>query len=252
MRLNAMSNISTLLCMTALTLCAQFQSSPHPDDANRDGVLTRDEWRGDARSFREQDRNRDGVLSGNEVPGSFPGNRRNSAQESSRERDSDDQRPPGVSKLDKNRSGVVEGYEWPYNAAMFHKLDRDGNSVLSQDELKNITSATMIDLDRNNDQRIEPDEWPGGFAEFDRLDENGDGSVSSSEYFNRGGEFQRRQRFTEWDTNRDGIISSTEWRSRPDLFHKLDTSGDSQLSWQEFMASTERYDRPFGWRDRNR
>jgi hypothetical protein len=135
---------------------------------------------------------------------------------------------------------------------VFHKLDRDGNSALSRDELKSITNATMIDLDQNNNQRIEPDEWPGGFAEFDKLDTNGDGSISDREYFNSGGEFQRRQRFSEWDTNRDGKVSSTEWRGRPDLFHKLEKSGDSQLSWEEFMESTERYDRPFGWRNQDR
>lgn len=31
-------------------------------DTNRDGVITRDEWRGNNRSFGNQDRNRDGVI----------------------------------------------------------------------------------------------------------------------------------------------------------------------------------------------
>ena len=36
-------------------------------DANRDGVITRQEWRGNDRSFRNHDWNGDGRLSGDEV-----------------------------------------------------------------------------------------------------------------------------------------------------------------------------------------
>ena len=36
-------------------------------DTNRDGVVSRAEWRGNDQSFRQHDSNRDGVLSGDEV-----------------------------------------------------------------------------------------------------------------------------------------------------------------------------------------
>ena len=36
-------------------------------DANRDGAISRDEWRGSDQSFRVHDWNGDGVLSGGEV-----------------------------------------------------------------------------------------------------------------------------------------------------------------------------------------
>jgi len=36
-------------------------------DTDNDGVITRDEWQGNAQSFREHDLNHDGVLSGEEV-----------------------------------------------------------------------------------------------------------------------------------------------------------------------------------------
>ena len=36
-------------------------------DENRDGVITRQEWRGSAQSFQTHDWNGDGVLSGDEV-----------------------------------------------------------------------------------------------------------------------------------------------------------------------------------------
>ena len=60
----------TVLFLAAVTSSpAQYRSS-HPDDTNGDGAISRSEWRGDSRTFREYDGNRDGVLSGNEVPGS--------------------------------------------------------------------------------------------------------------------------------------------------------------------------------------
>ena len=36
-------------------------------DTNRDGVITRQEWRGNARAFNNNDWNGDGILSGDEV-----------------------------------------------------------------------------------------------------------------------------------------------------------------------------------------
>jgi hypothetical protein len=245
--MTAKSTLSILVATAALAIPAGAQVF-NGEDRDGDGVISRREWRGNNRSFASFDRDGDGYIRADETPaGMRRGNRRNERGYGTSQRN---RAAEPVDKLDRNNSGVVEGYEWPYNSAVFHRLDRDGNSVLSRDELRNIDSSAMTELDTNNNQRIDTNEWPGGFADFDRLDQNRDGTVSNREYFERGGEFQRRNRFTEWDTNRDGMISSTEWKSRPDLFHKLDRSGDSQVSWDEFMASTEQYDRPFGWRNR--
>jgi Ca2+-binding EF-hand superfamily protein len=38
-------------------------------DQNGDGVVTRDEWRGNDQSFRQHDRNGDGILAGSEMRG---------------------------------------------------------------------------------------------------------------------------------------------------------------------------------------
>ncbi len=42
-------------------------------DRNGDGVITRDEWRGNDQSFRNHDRNGDGILSGDELRGNGNG-----------------------------------------------------------------------------------------------------------------------------------------------------------------------------------
>jgi Ca2+-binding EF-hand superfamily protein len=225
----------TLLIAGALLAPAQ-SSRLERHDRNGDGVVTRSEWRGNDNAFDRQDMNNDGVLSGDELTG----------QQRSRSRNRTADR--AADRLDKNDSGVVEGYEWPYNSRIFRQLDKDGDSVLSTDELGNLNTAALSQLDQNRNREIDEDEWPGGFAQFDKLDDNRDGKVSSSEYFERGGEWQRRQRFDSWDKNRNGVIESTEWQTSAALFRRLDTSGDSVVSWEEFTRSTEQYDKPFGWR----
>lgn len=53
-----------LLLLPAL---ASAQGRFHGLDRNRDGAITRAEWRGNDTSFRQHDRNRDGVIRGAEV-----------------------------------------------------------------------------------------------------------------------------------------------------------------------------------------
>lgn len=238
-----------ILCTTGAVASAQNDRSLHADDANRDGRVSRDEWRGRMSDFRELDRNRDGVLSGTELPGLT---RRGSRDRGTLENGDIPARRgtenSAASKLDKDNSGVVEGYEWPYNADVFHQLDRDENSVLTADELRNISAATLRQLDRNRNGRLDADEWPGGYAQFERLDEDRDGKIGRNEYFQQGGEWQKRQRFDTWDRNRNGTIEADEWQAAPRLFRRLDADRDSRISWKEFIADTERYNPPYDWR----
>ena len=234
--------IAAVLFATALVVPAQAQRFQGVDD-DKDGRIQRSEWRGNARSFDRHDRDRNGVLENDELPSNMRRSTVTYADDASRQKGE-----AAVDKLDRNRSGAIEGFEWPYNANVFHELDKDANSVLTEDELNNLTSAAMRQLDTNGNNRIDSDEWPGGFAQFSRLDEDKDGKVSSQEYFGRGGEYQRRSRFDNWDRDRDGYVTSAEWQSNRALFNRLDTNRDARLDWNEFMASTERYDKPYGWR----
>ena len=63
-----------ILALPAVLAAAGPSPSPSPSpmrfqrmDANGDGAITRDEWRGNDRSFADHDCNGDGVLSGPEV-----------------------------------------------------------------------------------------------------------------------------------------------------------------------------------------
>src|SRR3954451_80724 len=101
----------------------RFQSM----DANGDGVITRDEWRGNDRSFRNHDWNADGRLSGDEVR---PGGRR--------------------ARWDDRDVEMSIGYEDDRTAARFRSLDHDNNGRLSRAEW-HASNETFSRLDRNHD-----------------------------------------------------------------------------------------------------
>jgi hypothetical protein len=90
-------------------------------DTNRDGRITRDEWRGNQNSFNQHDWNGDGVLSGIEVtPGAQrPGN------------GGGDQ----FARLDRNDDGRISLSEWPGNRNAFNRLDSNRDGFLSRREL---------------------------------------------------------------------------------------------------------------------
>jgi len=232
-----------LFSTVTVLLTAQNRRSIHPDDANGDGVISRQEWKGNLSDFQRLDTNRDGVLSGTEIP-QVGGNDRDMRQN----RTGGSQGNAEVRKLDKNGSGVVEGYEWPYNPDVFHRLDTDENSVLSADELRNLSSVAQKEQDQIENRRSDTNRGRSTYPEFDRLDKNRDGKVTPDEYMEQGAEWQRRQRFDEWDSNRNGIIDSTEWKAAPQLFQRLDTNRDGRVTWEEFRADTQRYRPPYNWR----
>jgi Ca2+-binding EF-hand superfamily protein len=142
-------------------------------DRNRDGRITRDEWRGSTNAFNRHDWNGDGVLSGIEV---IPGARRpgNGGQQDEFDR------------LDTNDDGRISLSEWAGDRTLFDRLDRNDDGFLSRDEWKNRGNGGNGDefdrLDINDDGRISLSEWPGNPALFDRLDRNDDGFLSRDEF----------------------------------------------------------------------
>ena len=78
-------------------------------DTNRDGRITRAEWRGNARAFDNHDWNNDGVLSGDEVrPGATQG-----------DRPARDWTAARFTDLDRNRDGRLTRSEWQDDVASF-------------------------------------------------------------------------------------------------------------------------------------
>ena len=115
-------------------------------DRNGDGVITRAEWRGNARSFDRHDRNRDGILSGDEIW-------------------TTDQETPvsdrGVPADQSTRAESSRG-AWLDLAQVFRQDDRNSDGIISREE------------------------WASDNATFARVDSNGDGVITEREFLGEG------------------------------------------------------------------
>jgi Ca2+-binding EF-hand superfamily protein len=209
-------------------------------DANHDGRITRDEWRGSDRSFANHDWNGDGVLSGDEV--------RLGAQRTT-EWGTADHRPnryeqeiswteQGFHDLDHNRDGRLTTNEWHFDAETLRRIDRNRDNAVSVSEflganLDDDRDDRFDDLDWNNDGRVSRDEWHGSLEDFRWLDRNNDGVLSRSEVVGQQASFDTYDEFQSLDYNRNGTIERNEWHwSRP-TFAQVDTNRDGGVSRRE-------------------
>jgi Ca2+-binding EF-hand superfamily protein len=206
-------------------------------DTNRDGVITREEWRGNARAFNNNDWNGDGILSGDEVrPGA--------------------QRPIGTSgrtidgpvvindwslshfrTLDQNGDRRLTRSEWPASPELFDRLDRNRNGSLNAAEYTGNQAGggrerQFSELDTNRDGRIARGEWRGTNAVFDALDTNRDGLLTREEAI--GTNAGPQDEFRSVDVNGDGVIARNEWSWNRAAFDRLDVNRDGRLTRPEW------------------
>ena len=211
-------------------------------DRNRDGVITRSEWRGSDNSFRTHDWNSDGVLSGSEVRvGAARPMNRNDDYTPSRNPDFYDWTQEGFARLDRNSDGQIGANEWRYDYETFRRADQNDDNVLSRREFLNAdTDMDREDrfdyLDANNDGRIERSEWHSSNDAFRWLDRNRDGVLSRTEVVGEGGN-ARTDRFDAVDDNGDGRITPDEWQWSRRSFNQYDRNGDGALRRDEFAAA---------------
>ncbi len=212
-------------------------------DANRDGVITRQEWRGSAQSFRTHDWNGDGVLSGDEVR---VGARRSNDPREPEPFDSDqrdyqftDWTARGFTTLDHDRNGRVTRDEWHFDLEDFRRADHNRDGWLSRVEFLGGDASTDDDrgdrfdfLDTNDDGRVSRAEWHGTADRFAALDDNRDGMLSRTEM--RGGNEPPPDLFTSVDVNRDNLITREEWHWSRASFDERDSNRDGRLSRGEF------------------
>ncbi len=120
-------------------------------DRNQDGTISRSEWRGNDRSFANEDWNGDGVLSGEEVR---PGARRPYEILG-------DRGTRRFGELDRNRDGVITRDEWGSDRRAFDRLDANRDGRLSRDEVARgdtrggtFSNTGTITCSSNDGQRV--------------------------------------------------------------------------------------------------
>jgi Ca2+-binding EF-hand superfamily protein len=207
-------------------------------DANSDGRITREEWRGSDTSFKVHDWNGDGVLSGNEV--------RVGAQRRNVEDDYQPDRlvlrdwsPARFSSIDRNRDGRIARAEWFYDAEGFMRADRNRDNILSRAEflggdIDDDREEAFADLDVNRNGRIERNEWHGSRDAFEWMDRNNDGTLSRVEVAGEeAAPAAPTDLFTSLDANRNGVVDRSEWQWSRVSFNGRDRNNDGVLSRSE-------------------
>lgn len=216
-------------------------------DSNRDGVITRDEWQGSARSFQVHDWNGDGRLAGNEVR---TGAQRNTADD----REVADHvpgraerylnwTPAGFTSLDHNRDSRITANEWHFDLESFRRADRNRDDILTRAEFVNGDGEdddredSFDDLDLNNNGLVERAEWHASGTMFSLLDKNKDGVLSRFEVVGSTPSRDTYDEFAILDTNRNSMIDRGEWQWSTASFNQRDANRDGRLSRRELEVS---------------
>ena len=214
-------------------------------DANNDGVITRNEWRGSARSFQVHDWNGDGELSGDEVRvgGQRGTNFEYADHDPSRAEQFLSWTDAGFNNLDHNRDRRITVNEWHFDIQTFRRVDRNRDDVLSRAEFlggetDDLRGDRFEDIDVNNNGRIERREWYGGADVFDWLDANNDGVLSQGEVVGQEGEATPRDQFASLDIDRSGMIERDEWHWSRVSFNDRDVDNDGVISRREYVATS--------------
>jgi Ca2+-binding EF-hand superfamily protein len=212
-------------------------------DRNRNGWLSRGEWRGERLSFDAVDRNGDNRITRDEYLNQNADLSGNPYGYGSSDREA------RFTRMDRNRDGVISRYEWS-ESIPFTDVDRNRDGVVTLNEYLNApvvyeepyggndqySRSQFRALDRNGNGYIERREWPYDYAEFDRMDRNGDGRLTMSEYAGSGGATQRSdEAFRRLDRNGDGVLARWEWDGSAQSFSDYDRNGDGVISRDEFL-----------------
>ena len=237
-------------------------------DANKDGRLTREEWKGKADIFEKLDKNKDQAITKDEVG-------LDSEKIDKKDQDENSGSPTWDKVLkawDKNGNKQIEKSEWK-GKLEFEKVDLNKDSWISKKEFENLidrdkkesgtsdekiitdgrpdTYAVLLKkMDKNNDKRISRSEWTGNEVMFQIYDKDKNGMLTASEYDDVSRDYQANldqgedefaDLIRERDRNSDGKISESEFSGyenenthQPVAFGSIDKNGDGFITSDEF------------------
>ena len=128
------------------------------------------------------------------------------------------------------------------------EFDRDGNGVVTRDEMRTTATTKFNELDANHDGKVTADEVKARFQtrsaeHFAKQDKNGDGQLSRDEVAR-----MPQERFTKLDTNSDGKLSRDELAAMRGphaghgqrFFEMIDQNHDQAVTADEALAAADR------------
>jgi Ca2+-binding EF-hand superfamily protein len=190
-------------------------------DQNRNGLISRDEWRGTGDEFNRLDRDGNGITRTEYERPPAPGSTADRYQ-----------------TLDSNNDGVLARVEWRHETVAFHRADRNADGIVTRQEYGNLPAPTPEEVrferaDDDGDGVVERREWDGA-AQYERMDRNRDGLVTLQEYLNPPPAAFHDAFFEEMDHNEDGVLSRWEWHGDRASFDDRDRNDDGYVTAWEF------------------
>ena len=164
-------------------------------DADGDGRVTREEWKGEPAGFERFDRNKDGVLDAKDGGAGMGGGRPKLDGEAVKQR---------WQKMDRDADGKVSREEYTGDFE-FERLDLDKDGFLTEADLKGLMAAggggrpggpggpggpgaagagpeLLRRFDHDHDGQVTREQFPGGDEQFAKLDKNGDGVLTADDF----------------------------------------------------------------------
>jgi len=205
-------------------------------DADRDGLITKEEW---DRALVKHDTDGDNRLSVEELMTFFPKDIDPSGRHSETLVDLEDFQHT----IDMDRDGYITRDEW--NRA-FDKQDLDTDNRLAVEELRaffprdksrELADAGRLEaftrLEKNKDGVVDRSEWPGNDKSFRRLDADHDGVISREEFIASSARWWN-DIFENLDFKGNGVITRPEWLDSDSSFNRLDRDHNGVITKREF------------------
>jgi len=208
-------------------------------DANGDGKLSRDEFRGPDQAFDKIDENNDGSLTMEELQkGRKGGQGRQGGKKGGLLERNDTDSDGKVSKAE-----MQAGF-----AKHFDRVDKNGDGFLTEDEMPKRGKSRGQDREGRGRGNQNSNFAKRAAKQFNRFDKDGDGMLSQDE-----APRHLKDRFTQLDANDDGFLSQDEIKAAagdagarrkqgaPKYITDNDADGDGKLSPDEFSGSKSNF-----------
>lgn len=232
-------------------------------DANDDGKISKEEFKGPDEMFDRLDKNGDGTLTEDEATAA--GNR-GGQQARFAQMDPAERWKGMLERFDKDNDGKISEAEFEGPDKIFGFLDRNDDGVIDEQEgtqagpggqpgnhpggRRNQDAAArfgkMLEKwDANEDGQLSKDEWQGKPDSFGWFDGDGDTFITEQEFVDGMAQMQKRRNpmaemLAVWDTDADGRVSEDEWAA---FFAVADANEDGFISEDE-LAKALRPPRP--------